>query len=751
MSGKFNLPIVVSLRNDCVDVNRQWETPRVRSRRQRAEVGPGPLGQLWLVLILLGSVVLICPEPSYGLVLRKFTFSTPWNRMHFVQSIRCRASSRNEDEPDDDDDEPPSVDVSSFRPPNMASTFGLNRGRSSPSQRKAMGTSGSSTARIHICGNCGSEFVKWMGRCPTCREWNTLQEHAVRREPASASRPVFDTNSASSGARPASWLDGIPGSLGSNAPVRITDLVSSDDGSTNTLSRLHSSQRVTIPNDDELNVVLGGGIMPGSLNLIGGDPGVGKSTLMLQIAGAVASLAIPTPGIGMGLPDSNNTRTKSSTDGTGGPVWYVSGEENPDQIASRASRLGILQSELWLLGETHVDTLCQQVVVHVEASTTRPFVPSDSKLAIDNENVSHSQGMPIPKAPALIVIDSIQTMVCDSGGSSSAGGITQVRECVALLLRLAKSTRIPIFLVGHVTKTGDVAGPRTVEHMVDCVLYLEGSAHNDGLNLRMLRASKNRFGSSDEVGVYEMTAGRLLPVSDPSSLFLAHRVTQEDAEGCAIAIALEGMRAMTVEVQALATPSGSTTGYGRRTVEGIAMSRLNLLIGVLQKRCGVFMFKQDVYINVAGRIRLDRGEGNAADLGVAVALVSSLATIAVRSDTAFVGEVGLLGELRSVAALPKRLAEARRMGFSRVITPRDGKDAKQRSKVVSKNLNGVEWIQCSSLLDAINAGLVQPLPKRKRRTNKTSVREQNTSAYPERLEDLGLPELLDDGDDDAFM
>ncbi|EEC49411.1 predicted protein, partial [Phaeodactylum tricornutum CCAP 1055/1] len=500
-----------------------------------------------------------------------------------------------------------------------------------------MGTSGSSTARIHICGNCGSEFVKWMGRCPTCREWNTLQEHAVRREPASASRPVFGTNISSSGARPASWLDGIPGSLGSNAPVRITDLVSSDDGSTNTLSRLHSSQRVTIPNDDELNVVLGGGIMPGSLNLIGGDPGVGKSTLMLQIAGAVASLAIPTPGIGMGLPDSNNTRTKSSTDGTGGPVWYVSGEENPDQIASRASRLGILQSELWLLGETHVDTLCQQVVVH---------------------------------APALIVIDSIQTMVCDSGGSSSAGGITQVRECVALLLRLAKSTRIPIFLVGHVTKNGDVAGPRTVEHMVDCVLYLEGSAHNDGLNLRMLRASKNRFGSSDEVGVYEMTAGRLLPVSDPSSLFLAHRVTQEDAEGCAIAIALEGMRAMTVEVQALATPSGSTTGYGRRTVEGIAMSRLNLLIGVLQKRCGVFMFKQDVYINVAGRIRLDRGEGNAVDLGVAVALVSSLATIAVRSDTAFVGEVGLLGELRSVAALPKRLAEARRMGFSRVITPR---------------------------------------------------------------------------------
>lgn len=412
------------------------------------------------------------------------------------------------DDDEEEDDEPPDINVADFRPP--TSSFGWNKGHSSPSTRKAMGTSGTSKASIHICSHCGSEFVKWMGRCPTCKSWNSLQEHAVVRQPASVSRPVFG-----SGRQGGSWLN-QDGSLTSddplmmmgNIPVRITDLTNGNNNSTDAFNRQRST-RLEIPNDFELNTVLGGGLTKGSLILLGGDPGVGKSTLLLQAAGSVASLASPTVGIGMGQPASNSNV---------GPVWYVSGEETPEQIASRASRLGIESSELFLLRETHVDTLCEQVV-------------SQSFAKTNNEREEESAG--IPSLPvSMLVVDSIQTMVCDAGGTSAPGGVTQVRECVGILLRLAKSTGIPVFLIGHVTKSGDVAGPRTVEHMVDCVLYLEGISSS----LRMLRASKNRFGSSDEVGVYEMTAGQLLPVSDPSSLFLAHRNDQEDLEGCAIAM-----------------------------------------------------------------------------------------------------------------------------------------------------------------------------------------------------------------------
>ena len=678
-------------------------------------------------------------------------------------SLRAANTDNTNDDNDDDDeedDEPPDVDISSFTPPTAA--YGLNRGRSSPSQRKAMGTSGSSTARIHICSTCGSETVKWMGRCPTCKEWNTFQEHAVQRETTTkATRPLFGTSFGSSSSssnrintrssssnsnieRTNSWFSMDDTAAG---PIRITDLFdnNNDDGDNDDgdnassdpskpNNRQHRPKRIVIPGDQELNNVLGGGIMRGSLTLIGGDPGVGKSTLLLQTAGSVASLSTPTPGIGLGplAPAESNKPVQ-------GPVWYVSGEENPEQIASRASRLGIKEPELWLLSETHADTLAEQIVSYLQAAP--PALNS-------NEAILRS------KPPGLVVIDSIQTMVCEAGGSSAAGGITQVKECVALFLRLAKSTGIPVILVGHVTKAGGVAGPRTVEHMVDAVLYLEGTDLGGSINLRVLRAAKNRFGSSDEVGVYEMTSGRLLPVSDPSSLFLAHRFTEEDSEGCAIAIALEGMRAITVEVQALVTPASGGGGFGRRTVDGISNSRLLLLMGVLQKRCNMFMSKQDVYINVVGRMRLDRGEGNSADLAVAMALVSSLTSIAVRSDTAFVGEVGLLGELRHVPALEKRIQEARRMGFSRVITPRDGRQSKRRKSgqrtTTASSSYGLEWIQCDTLLEAITTGLVHPLPKRK--ASRTSQRPPLNGASPGRLQDLGLDEIMDDDeDDDAFL
>jgi DNA repair protein RadA/Sms len=244
---------------------------------------------------------------------------------------------------------------------------------------------------------------------------------------------------------------------------------------------------------------------------------------MLQAAGSVASLSKPPPGIGMG--------PREDTSSDYGPVWYVSGEESPDQIASRAERLGIAESQLFLLRETHVDTLCEQIVAQ-HMTVPKKYSTRNNEDDDDGETNNTTPRQPL----SLVVIDSIQTMVCDAGGVSAAGGVTQVRECVAMFLRLSKSTGIPVVLIGHVTRSGDLAGPKTVEHMVDCVLYLEGLIESSFLNLRMLRASKNRFGSSDEVGVYEMTKGRLLPVSDPSSLFLAHRNDQEDAEGCAIAM-----------------------------------------------------------------------------------------------------------------------------------------------------------------------------------------------------------------------
>ena len=284
--------------------------------------------------------------------------------------------------------------------------------------------------------------------------------------------------------------------------------------------------------------------------------------------------------------------------------------------------------------------------------------------------------------------------------------------------------------------------------MVDCVLYLEGSTEGGLHQIRVLRANKNRFGSTDEVGVYEMTAGRLQPVSDPSSLFMAHRsLMMQDVEGCAVSVALEGRRAVTLEVQALVTVG--TEKFSRKTVDGIPVSRLQLLVGVLQKRCKMFFSRQDIYLNVvAGQMRLDRKEANAADLAVAVALVSSLTQIPVRADTAFCGEVGLLGELRTVVSLEKRVKEAKRMGFSRVITARDhggGPRSKTNQKTHTSNALGIEWVQCETLMDALNLALVSPIPKRTPRKKKGSSEQLS---IPGSMEELGLDEIMDDEEDE---
>lgn len=297
-------------------------------------------------------------------------------------------------------------------------------------------------------------------------------------------------------------------------------------------------------------------------------------------------------------------------------------------------------------------------------------------------------------------------------------------------------------------------------NLQDCVLYLDGigSGAGDIINLRMLRASKNRFGSSEEVGVYEMTAGRLLPVSDPSSLLLSHRLNTDDSEGCAITVSVEGLRAMTVEIQTLCTAASPTSG-SKRTVNGIAYNRLALLLGVISKRCGMFFGKQDVYVNVVGSVRLDknRGEGgSSSDLAVAVALVSSLMSIAVRSDTAFVGEIGLLGEIRPVAAMDKRIQEARRMGFSRIITPitytrkGPGKNNSKSGQPFITKEHGIERVQCSTLLAAINAGLVRELPKRRKRRITKAEGAAGFSPAPGSLADLDLDEaIMDDHEDDG--
>ena len=511
------------------------------------------------------------------------------------------------------------------------------------------------------------------------------------------------------------------------------------------------------------------------------------------MAGSVASIAersLQYPGVGMGPPkpsesslkeeeddneDDNTKKKQIQNNGGGGPVVYISGEENANQIASRALRLGIHDPELLLWCETDADIIVDTVVNSM-------YDNSPPSIFDDDESSTNKAPLPLSKLPSLVIIDSIQTMLCDAAGSSAAGGITQVRECVGLFLRLAKSTGVPIMLVGHVTKNGDVAGPRTVEHMVDCVLYLEGGGLLGGSagsgaesgggvsSLRVLRAAKNRFGSSEEVGVYEMgRGGRLIPISDPSSFFLSTRLDNADAEGCAISVVLEGIRSMTVEVQALVAWSAGSGGYsGRRIVDGISNSRLLLILAVLQKRYGISFQRRDVYVNVVGGMHLGKGSkaGGGSDLAVAVGLVSSLVGIPVRSDTTFVGEVGLLGELRPVHSLDKRISEARRMGFSRIVTPSassSSQKTKRKGRVHSPgpkevSAGGIKQLMCDNVLDAINCGLVSSLPTKQTRSGPKLIQpkrpsKSNGTRMEGRTKSFDMSELdviLDDEPDIMF-
>ncbi len=417
------------------------------------------------------------------------------------------------------------------------------------------------------CQQCGYESVKWMGRCPDCGEWNTLVE---------------TVSPALSGARRGGG--GLRATVAQ--PVPLTEVEAVDARRMSTGS-------------PEFDRVLGGGIVPGTLMLVGGDPGIGKSTLMAQTAGHLALHE--------------------------GPVLYVSAEESNQQIRLRADRLGIATPRLLLLGETDIDAIAET------AEQVRP---------------------------SLIVVDSIQT-VASAQLPSAPGSISQVRECTLRLMQMAKRTQISVCIIGHVTKEGTVAGPRTLEHMVDAVLYLEGERFHV---YRLLRGAKNRFGATNEVGVFEMRGEGMVDVLNPSGLFLTEHHGQ--ASGSAVVVSMEGTRPMLVEVQALAT----TTAFGnpRCTTTGVDHNRVLMLLAVLTKRVGLALGTQDVYVNVAGGFALDEP---AVDLGIAAAVASSFRERQLSPETVLLGEVGLGGELRSVPRVDLRVREAAKLGFKQCVLP----------------------------------------------------------------------------------
>jgi DNA repair protein RadA/Sms len=420
-----------------------------------------------------------------------------------------------------------------------------------------------------VCQECGAQNPKWMGRCPDCGAWNSLVEE--RAAPPSAPPPGESRYGLGPGGQPARLYADI-------------DTVAAE--------RLPSGS-------GEFDRVLGGGIVPGSLVLLGGEPGIGKSTLLLQAAAHFAARI--------------------------GPVLYCSGEESEHQIKSRGERLGVGRAPLYLLAETCLERVLEEM----------------ARLK-----------------PALLVVDSIQT-VFSLKLQSAPGSIGQVREAATQLLFMAKGQNVPTFLVGHVTKEGSLAGPKALEHIVDTVLYFQGERHHAH---RVVRAVKNRFGAVSELGVFEMTGAGLRPVPNPSELFLAQRPAA--SPGSAVLCSVEGLRPILVEVQALV--STSSYGNARRMASGIDQNRLALLLAVLEKRAGLNLVAEDVFVNIAGGVTV---EEPAADLAVVTAIASSVRNRPIRPGTALFGELGLAGEVRSTTQAALRLKEAAQMGFSRVIAP----------------------------------------------------------------------------------
>jgi DNA repair protein RadA/Sms len=448
-----------------------------------------------------------------------------------------------------------------------------------------------------VCAECGGETLRWAGQCPHCQAWNTLQEFQVRK-PARGREPAKR--------------------LGAARPIPLSEIDS------------ESAPRKTLA-WNELNRVLGGGIVAGSLVLIGGEPGVGKSTLLMHAAAQVAA--------------------------SGGKVLYVSGEESGHQVRMRAQRLGALEPAILLLAENDLDAICESIQA---------------------------------EAPQLAIIDSIQT-VTDAGFEGSAGSVTQVRESAARLMRVAKAIGVPIFLVGHVTKDGSIAGPRVLEHIVDTVLYLEGDRRQE---LRILRATKNRFGSAEEIGVFAMGETGLEEVPDPSAAILG--AAAATSPGTAIVAALEGTRPILVEIQSLV--SSNDHAMVRRIANGIDINRLHMILAVIEKRLSHHTFgKSDVFVSVAGGIRVSEP---AADLGLALSIVSNKTNSPLPDGLVVIGELGLAGEVRRVGQLERRLQEAARHGLTRALIPAGTKAGRP---------SGLHIVEVRTLAEAVSAAFSSPM------------------------------------------
>ncbi len=419
---------------------------------------------------------------------------------------------------------------------------------------------------IFVCQNCGHQSRKWLGKCPECGEWNSLVEERARATQRGTSRPSFKSRDVEA--------------------IAYSEIESQDE--------VRIASGVT-----EFDRVLGGGIVPGTLVLIGGDPGIGKSTLLLQVADQLSA--------------------------NGGAVLYVSGEESERQIKLRGERLGIKAKQLYLLPETNLENIFHEV-----------------------ERLK----------PTAVVVDSIQT-VFSAMIESAPGSVSQVREAAHQFLLLAKSRTIPVFLIGHITKDGSIAGPKALEHVVDTVLYFEGERHH---NHRIVRAVKNRFGAANEIGIFEMTANGLLPVANPSQMFLQER--PQNVAGSVVTACMEGTRPLLVEIQALV--SETKYGTGRRMTQGVDQNRVALLLAMLEKRAGLHLLGDDVFVNIAGGLEVDEP---AVDLGLVAAITSSFRSTPIDPHTAVFGEVGLTGEVRGTTQAAVRAREAQALGFKTIVMP----------------------------------------------------------------------------------
>lgn len=458
---------------------------------------------------------------------------------------------------------------------------------------------------IFFCQSCGYESAKWMGQCPGCKEWNTFVEESIDKMSVSVSGKRKQKADAK--------------------PVPLSQIKG-------------TGEERTATGMPELDRVLGGGIVRGSLVLVGGDPGIGKSTLLLQVCRNLSGAYVP-----------------KKTEPSSCMVLYISGEESLQQIKLRAERIGVFSDALELLCETNLDTVSQVIE---------------------------------QRRPQVVIVDSIQTMYSETVGAAP-GSVSQVREATAMLLQIAKGMGITVFIVGHVTKEGVVAGPRVLEHMVDTVLYFEGDRHE---SYRILRGVKNRFGSTNEIGVFEMRSEGLVEVENPSEYMLSGK--PKDASGSVVACSLEGTRPILLEIQALVCHSFFNNP--RRTATGTDYNRVNLLMAVLEKRLGMQLSDCDAYVNIAGGIRMTEP---GIDLGIVLAIMSSKLDLIIDEHTICFGEVGLSGEVRGVSMAEQRVLEAKKLGFHTCILPQVSKDGIRQTKL---SADGIKLVGVSNVREALN-------------------------------------------------